>query len=311
MLKTFFGSRCLVAFTLLVPLAAQFNLQAAPFTASYSDGGTWNTIYAQGFNAYVNDGMTVPLNIGDPVPLSRFEFFKSGTADTASNIRLAIITPFFMNLDGLTTASAGFVGVSSNTISNTTGIAEGAPIRFNFESLSLTFGEYYAAVFVNIDGVGNVTPVLVSALTADYVETAPGSGVWAPESNYDFDPLNPTDYNTSTSNYLTVNEFGSFFFGFSGAGDANFKAYFDYTFATTPGDFDNDGDVDGSDFLIWQQGGSPNGATAGDLSDWQTNYGTPAPLVAVNAVPEPVTASMVVAFFGPVVLARTRRTRRC
>lgn len=39
------------------------------------------------------------------------------------------------------------------------------------------------------------------------------------------------------------------------------------------GDFNGDSDVDGSDFLLWQRGGSPNGATAGDLALWQGSYG--------------------------------------
>ncbi len=53
-------------------------------------------------------------------------------------------------------------------------------------------------------------------------------------------------------------------------------------------DFDEDGDVDGFDFLTWQRGGSPTPLSSGDLSDWQTNYGTVAPLSAASAVvPEP------------------------
>src|SRR5262245_39274161 len=39
------------------------------------------------------------------------------------------------------------------------------------------------------------------------------------------------------------------------------------------GDFDGDGDVDGRDFLVWQRGGSPNPLSAGDLAQWQANYG--------------------------------------
>jgi hypothetical protein len=51
------------------------------------------------------------------------------------------------------------------------------------------------------------------------------------------------------------------------------------------GDFDNDGDVDGRDFLVWQRNPS-----VGNLSDWQLNYGTTGPLTASStAVPEPGT----------------------
>lgn len=76
-----------------------------------------------------------------------------------------------------------------------------------------------------------------------------------------------------------------------------------YTFATNPnpndpGDFDNDGDIDGNDFLIWQRGNSTTGPLdAGDLVDWQNNYGT-GPLVAAFAVPEPSTLILLGLLLG-------------
>lgn len=59
------------------------------------------------------------------------------------------------------------------------------------------------------------------------------------------------------------------------------------TEAGVDGDFDFDCDVDGADFLEWQQRfGAPY--MAADLVDWQTNYGTKAPLqAAIAVVPEP------------------------
>jgi hypothetical protein len=38
--------------------------------------------------------------------------------------------------------------------------------------------------------------------------------------------------------------------------------------------FDNNGDVDGRDFLVWQRNTSAAPLPAGDLADWQTNFGT-------------------------------------
>jgi hypothetical protein len=58
------------------------------------------------------------------------------------------------------------------------------------------------------------------------------------------------------------------------------------------GDFDNDGDVDGRDFLVWQRGESPDPLSAGDLSDWQTNYGF-GTLSAAAAVPEPSCSALL------------------
>ncbi|MEM8944360.1 MAG: PEP-CTERM sorting domain-containing protein [Planctomycetota bacterium] len=54
---------------------------------------------------------------------------------------------------------------------------------------------------------------------------------------------------------------------------------------TGPGDFDGDGDVDGNDFLAWQQGSSPNPLSAADLAEWQGAYGGGS--LGAAAVPEP------------------------
>ncbi|RIK82944.1 MAG: hypothetical protein DCC67_06450 [Planctomycetota bacterium] len=53
-----------------------------------------------------------------------------------------------------------------------------------------------------------------------------------------------------------------------------------------PSDFDNDGDVDGNDFLLIQRGfGTTTGPS--DIAAWKTNFGTTAATSAVGAVPEP------------------------
>ncbi len=51
-----------------------------------------------------------------------------------------------------------------------------------------------------------------------------------------------------------------------------------------PGDFDTDGSVDGSDFLLWQRGFGPL-YDAADLEDWQNNYGLSS--LSLRAIPEP------------------------
>jgi hypothetical protein len=60
--------------------------------------------------------------------------------------------------------------------------------------------------------------------------------------------------------------------------------------AAADGDFDNDGDVDGRDFLVWQRNPS-----VGNLADWQANYGT-GPLtseLAAASVPEPASVLLI------------------
>ncbi|MCA9259785.1 MAG: hypothetical protein KDA61_11325 [Planctomycetales bacterium] len=61
-----------------------------------------------------------------------------------------------------------------------------------------------------------------------------------------------------------------------------------------PGDFDADGDVDGSDFLLWQRGGSPAPLSQADLSVWRANLGRVwadgDAVQNLEAVPEPTGA---------------------
>jgi len=71
-----------------------------------------------------------------------------------------------------------------------------------------------------------------------------------------------------------------------------------------PGDFDDDGDVDGADFLNWQR----NDGTAAGLALWEDNFGASGAPLASNAasVPEPSTtilAGLALLAFG------TRKTR--
>jgi hypothetical protein len=78
------------------------------------------------------------------------------------------------------------------------------------------------------------------------------------------------------------------------------------------GDFDDDTDVDGNDFLVWQRG---LGSTfdSGDLADWKANFGS-AVVGAGGAVPEPsafwlaLAAAIVVRGGGSQAL-RKRRPR--
>jgi exonuclease III len=65
------------------------------------------------------------------------------------------------------------------------------------------------------------------------------------------------------------------------------------------GDFDNDGDVDGRDFLVWQR--NPG---VGNLGDWQNNYGTGSLTATSVAVPEP---SIFLTFSAAITLLTVRK----
>jgi hypothetical protein len=81
--------------------------------------------------------------------------------------------------------------------------------------------------------------------------------------------------------------------------------------AAQTGDFDEDGDVDGRDFLEWQRGNSPSPLSASDLSDWQTNYGI-GTFAATTAVPEPGCLGMLfsIAFAASRLSRASARSRR-
>lgn len=70
---------------------------------------------------------------------------------------------------------------------------------------------------------------------------------------------------------------------------------------TAPGDFDGDGDVDGTDFLTWQKN-----PAVGSLTDWQNNYGLGS-LAAATAVPEPTSLMLAGLFALTAITPRVRR----
>lgn len=71
------------------------------------------------------------------------------------------------------------------------------------------------------------------------------------------------------------------------------------------GDFDEDGDVDGNDFLVWQRD-----LNVGSLTDWQDNYGAPALVAALGAVPEPNTfCLLLLTSLGAISFRRTPESR--
>jgi hypothetical protein len=75
---------------------------------------------------------------------------------------------------------------------------------------------------------------------------------------------------------------------------------------TSNGDFDEDGDVDGRDFLMWQRGESPSQLSPEDLNLWAENYGTVPELTSVTAVPEPGSAALALALSLAVACSRRR-----
>jgi hypothetical protein len=73
--------------------------------------------------------------------------------------------------------------------------------------------------------------------------------------------------------------------------------YGELTITNAGADYDQDGDVDGLDCLVWQRNPS-----VGDLADWHDQYGTP--LAAAHTIPEPGTLALAALVLFP--LSRRR-----
>lgn len=70
----------------------------------------------------------------------------------------------------------------------------------------------------------------------------------------------------------------------------------------TPGDFDDDGDVDGNDFLVWQR----DDATPAGLAEWKANFPSNV-TAAVGSVPEPAGLTLLaICGLGGIAFRRRR-----
>lgn len=100
--------------------------------------------------------------------------------------------------------------------------------------------------------------------------------------------------------------------GYDATADNGDAVLFDFSATQIPeidGDFDLDGEVDGTDFLTWQQG-YPVSYNQNDLDAWRNNYGGPTGgLSALGAVPEPTTLALAVSL-TLVSFCLTRRSLR-
>jgi hypothetical protein len=204
--------RSIALFT--ISALAVVTLRAQNYNVAFTDGGSWSTVYAQGFSTSLGASPNPGVPNGNVVQLTQFQFFKSGTADSAANIQLAIFNTMYPNLTGLNESSSAFVGLSANTLAGTGSLNTGDAETFSFNNLSLNYGNDYMAMFVNVGAGGTLTPILVSALTANYA--LQGDGNYHPTDNYGTE----TQFQYATANFIN----GSFFSAFSYGGDALFNA---------------------------------------------------------------------------------------
>ncbi len=182
----------------------------------------------------------------------------------------------------------------SGNITQTVEAVPGGEYTFSgwarFETNYNTESTFFEVAF--LDGGGNV---IGTPETLDLVDNGQlNDGAW----------LQHTIEATAPAGAVSVRVGGGLLNGVTTTGAQS--AFFDdfslmLANASLPGDFDNDGDVDGRDFLAWQRNPS-----VGNLADWQAAYNG-GNLAAIGSVPEPTTILSLAV--GLVVCGLSRRGR--
>jgi hypothetical protein len=162
---------------------------------------------------------------------------------------------------------------------------------------------------MELDGVGNVVAT-VADQTRDLDANPPGL------KNWDGDPNTPDDeFVPYASGYSGVYGIGHVFYTDADFTIDNFRS--ESLGASLPGDFDDDGDVDGVDLAEWKGDFGANGDSDADQDGdtdgadfliWQQNWTGALAAPAAAAVPEPATLGMA-GLSAALLLAGVRRQR--
>ncbi|TWU20789.1 PEP-CTERM sorting domain-containing protein [Bythopirellula polymerisocia] len=178
--------------------------------------------------------------------------------------------------------------IGPGAVTTSTGYGIVAANYLNFGAVDTENYPQFAGIRLDIGGSTHYGWVRMQTSPVNY----PGSGAPIP-------PLTATifdwAYETDPDTAILAGDVGSF----------------------VPGDFDDDGDVDGNDLSKWMTDYSVNGGSDGDLdgdSDgrdfliWQRNYTGPLLTAANSSVPEPTSLALLAAGGGALALKRRRRT---
>ncbi len=175
--------------------------------------------------------------------------------------------------------TAGFLSINTSTLVDT--------IISNNIGSGFSTGGLNSSQF---DNSGNLATDFVDFLNMNAFPAAGSKLIGAADLAY----LAADDFNTTSR--AGTSDVGAYVY--SAAGNPGWQIGLSLKEFPDPdvlGDFDGDGDRDGADFLVWQQGfGSTYNAD--DLADWITNYGIGSnATTAAASVPEPTTVLLTLA----------------
>lgn len=287
---------CGVTNTVQADWSDNFNGGFQEFWQFGSDGGDANTFLG---GQVINDQLVLTA---DTTP-------DAGGAQTGFGV---VITESFTDVRMTGVINPG----GDENINDTVGLLlRGNTVNQTFYMAEVNYSESSLIIFRNNPGVAGGSSNLATATIPNlafsdsvYVEIeAIGSNLeaWVYENatkttllaNVSHDDTSPAALSSGLSGVLANENFG---------GLPVLGVWDDVTassiISTSPGDIDEDGDVDGTDFLEIQRGFG-NTTNAQDLTDWQNNYGNGS-LSAITAVPEPT--GLALALSG-ILLAGIRR----
>jgi hypothetical protein len=300
------------------------NIALDAYTISSSQGrlvgGPWNSLADQGaLGGGWNEAGASAASISELRPTG------NGTAVGGANVSLGAIYNPLAGSFAATVTDVGFqysdrdgriidgiVNYTGTKLNNlllqvdpTTGrgtIRNTSATTVNFDgyvissTASLTPGTWNSLDDQNAAGGDWLEMLNPSAAQIGEVKTL-GSTTLAPSASFDLGVIfNPASVRNLSFEFLQAGEFTAT------VGAVVYEAAAD-------ADFDNDGDVDGADFLRWQRGvGTNTGATnaqgdangdgavnGADLALWRSRFGTSSVEAAVAAVPEPASAALAAA----------------
>ena len=300
--------------------------RATLFCFTFCSIFTIGQAYGEFSTTWIVPPQVAPSSIGSDTQLNLFAggevgvFFEAGAEDgTSMNVEVNIsggtVNSFFdANSGSAVNITGGSVGDNfdawTGSAMNISGGTVGSGFDANSGSAVNIFGgevniyfDAHSGSTVNISGgsigegfhayVGSEVNLFGTQFVLDSMDITASLTLNVPFPIYDRD--------VTLSGALTD---GSLFsFDLNSTNELS-KDYFDLGAALTvtlilPGDFDLDGDVDGTDFLKWQQGEMPMPLSSTDLATWQANFGNVASSLAAAtaAVPEPSCIVVLLAAF--------------
>jgi hypothetical protein len=251
------------------------------------NGGTVNanTIVNVGLVKSTNSTLTTTGGLANNTDLILNDTTIEGTVDNFGGSTVRVLGT--VDFNGLVSGSGNFFGPGTANFNG--GMALGAsPAEVSFEgnvvlgASNTLFAELGGIVpgdeFDSIDIAGTAT--LAGALDISLL------GGFTPSLGDTFDIITALGGVTGTFDSTLLPDLGSLL-AMDVLYDTNNVAL--VVAPALPGDFDLNGKVDGFDFLTWQRDTS-----IGALVDWESNYGSVAPLAAATAsVPEPSSLLLV------------------